>query len=83
MKGILAFIMKDKAPQVVENIRVLFEFSRCVSRGILGLPPVRKIDFTVELVLGTTLISKAPYHLVGRVKRTKSTIVRSFRKGFI
>ena len=30
---------------------------------ILGLPPKRDIDFTIELVLGAALVSKAPYRM--------------------
>jgi len=30
---------------------------------VLGIPPKRDIDFTINLVLGATLLSKSPYIL--------------------
>lgn len=38
-------------------------FSDVFRKEILGLPPMREIDFIIELVLETALIFKAPYHM--------------------
>jgi hypothetical protein len=42
----------------------IFDFGRvcrCLRKNLLGLPPYREIEFSIDLVLlGTTLISKAP-----------------------
>ena len=33
------------------------------SDDLPSLPPHREIDFTIELLLGTQLVSKTPYHM--------------------
>ena len=33
------------------------------SEEILGLPPKRDIDFTIDLVLGASPVSKTPYRM--------------------
>jgi hypothetical protein len=42
----------------------IFDFERvcrCLRKNLPGLPPYREIEFSIDLVLlGTTLISKAP-----------------------
>ena len=34
-----------------------------IFQDILSLPPMREVEFCIELQLGTTLISHAPYHI--------------------
>ena len=43
----LAFIMEDKRSIGVEEIPIICEFPDVFPEEILGLPPVRKIDFTI------------------------------------
>ncbi|XP_021746154.1 uncharacterized protein LOC110712037 [Chenopodium quinoa] len=47
----------------LENIEVVNEFLDVFPEEIPRIPPKRAIDFTIELVPGTTLISKAPYRM--------------------
>ncbi|XXG89232.1 hypothetical protein AAC387_Pa12g1284 [Persea americana] len=61
--GYLAFITEDKLSKAVEDIPVVCEFPDVFLEQIPGLPPVREIDFTIELVPGTTPISRAPYRM--------------------
>ena len=42
---------------------MLQEFRDVFPEEILGLPPRRDIDFTIELVLGETPMSKTPYRM--------------------
>ena len=42
---------------------MLQEFRNVYPDEILGLPPQRDIDFIIELVLGTTPMSKTPYRM--------------------
>ena len=42
---------------------MLQEFKDVFPNEILGLPPKRDIDFTIELVPGEEPVSKAPYRM--------------------
>ena len=42
---------------------VVSEFVDIFSKELLGLPPRREVDFSIDLVPGATPISKAPYRL--------------------
>ena len=39
------------------------EFSDVFPDEILGIPPKREIDFTIEIVLGVAPVSKTPYRM--------------------
>eukprot|EP00253_Pinus_taeda_P002988 PITA_02988 len=47
----------------LENIPVIQEFADVFSEEILGLPPKRDKDFTIELVLGVDSVFQAPYRM--------------------
>jgi hypothetical protein len=47
---------------ITEDHPVLKDFED-VFREILGLPPKRDIDFSIDLVPGDTLVSKKPYRM--------------------
>lgn len=47
----------------LENIPVIQKFVDVFPESISSLPPKRDIDFTVELITGSTPISRAPYHM--------------------
>ena len=42
---------------------MLLEFRDVFPDEILGLPPNRYIDFTIELVAGAAPVSKTPYRM--------------------
>jgi hypothetical protein len=57
--------MEEAAKDKVENIEnhlVLKDFEY-VFREIPGFPPKRDIDFSIDLVSGTALVSKTPYKM--------------------
>ena len=39
------------------------EFRDVFPDEILGIPPKREIDFTIEIVLGVAPVSKTPYRM--------------------
>ena len=47
----------------LKDIPILREYSDIFSEEILGLPPKRELDFTIELVPGAVPSSKAPYRM--------------------
>eukprot|EP00268_Persea_americana_P044467 TRINITY_DN44951_c2_g1_i2.p1 TRINITY_DN44951_c2_g1~~TRINITY_DN44951_c2_g1_i2.p1 ORF type:complete len:128 (-),score=22.24 TRINITY_DN44951_c2_g1_i2:31-414(-) len=59
----IVFITEDKQSQGVEEIPVVCEFPDVFSEKIPGLPPVRKVEFTIELMLEIVPISVAPYRM--------------------
>ena len=42
---------------------IVSEFVDVFPNELFDLPPHREVEFCIDLVLGTTLISKAPYRL--------------------
>ena len=53
---------ENEAPRL-EDFKVLQEFRDVFLDEILGIPPKRGIDFTIELVPGAAPNSKAPYRM--------------------
>ena len=53
---------RDETPRL-EDYQVLQEFRDVFPNEILGFPPKRDIDFTIELVPGVALVSKPPYRM--------------------
>ena len=53
---------RDENPRL-EDYQVLQEFKDVFPDEIPGIPPKRDIDFTIELVPGEALVSKAPYRM--------------------
>jgi hypothetical protein len=47
----------------LEDIHVVREFPDVFPDDLPGMPPERAIEFKIELQLGTTSISKAPYKM--------------------
>ena len=62
-EAFIAFIMEDKRSQGVEEIPVVCEFPDVFPEEISGFPPIREVEFTIELLQGTTPISIAPYRM--------------------
>ncbi|XXG53375.1 hypothetical protein AAC387_Pa03g1473 [Persea americana] len=62
-EAFIAFITENKRSQGVEEIPVVCEFPVVFPEEIPGLPPIREIEFTIELLPGTVPISIAPYRM--------------------
>ncbi|XP_073120649.1 uncharacterized protein [Henckelia pumila] len=72
-----------KASPELANIPVVCEFADIFSDEIPGLPPMREIDFSIELVPGTLPISKAPYRMAPlELKELKDQLEDLLNKGF-
>ncbi|XP_073119740.1 uncharacterized protein [Henckelia pumila] len=66
------------------DIPVVCEFSDIFSDEIPGLPAMREIDFSIELVPGTLPISKAPYRMAPlELKELKERLEYLLNKGYI
>ncbi|KAA3470318.1 Gag protease polyprotein [Gossypium australe] len=67
----------------VEFVPVVCEFPDVFLDELLGLPPNREIEFTMELVRGTTPISISPYRMAPmELKELKSQLQELTDRGF-
>ena len=68
----------------VGDIPVAREFPDVFPKDLPGLPPVREIDFSIELLPGTMPISQAPYRMApAELKELKTQLQELVDKGFI
>jgi hypothetical protein len=73
---------KDKVPNL-EDYVVLEEFED-VFKEVLGLPPKRDIDFSINLMPGKALVSKTPYKMSTlELKELKMKLEEILKKGYI
>ncbi|GKF76642.1 hypothetical protein Tco_0229112 [Tanacetum coccineum] len=47
----------------LKDIPVVREFSEVFPEDLLGLPPIRQVEFQIDLIPGATLVARAPYRL--------------------
>ena len=82
--GFLACITEDKPDAKIEEIPIVWEFTDVFPNKLLGMPPDRVIEFTIDLLLGTTPISKAPYWMAPRkLTELKGQLQQLLDNGFI
>jgi hypothetical protein len=55
----------DKESNSIEAIRIVSEFPNVLPEELPGIPPERKVEFAIELIPGTTPISKRAYRVSG------------------
>ena len=61
-----------------------FEFPDVFPEDLLGLPPDREVEFSIELEPSTTPISRCPYHMAPReLAEMKKQLEELMDKGFI
>ncbi|XP_042410094.1 uncharacterized protein LOC121999482 [Zingiber officinale] len=87
--GCHAFLVSIMATPVVgspslEEVEVVREFPNVFLDDIVGIPPEREVEFSIELISGAMPISKAPYRLAPtEMKELKEQIQELLDKGFI
>jgi hypothetical protein len=68
----------------LEDIRVVQDYPNIFSEELPGMPPNHDIEFLIELLPGTPLISKRPYRMpVNELVELKKQIAKLQAKGFI
>ena len=68
----------------MENIPVVREFPDVFPEEIPGLPPVREVEFTIELMPGTAPISIALYRMaLAELGELKIQLQELLEKGFV
>ena len=81
----MALILDSKREQVnLENIPVIREFPDVFPEELSGVPPEREVDLSIEVVQGTTPISRTPYRMAPtELKELKTQLQKLLDKGFI
>ena len=68
----------------LENVAVVCEFSNVFPNDLLGLPPDRELEFGIEVLPGSTLISIPSYRMAPmELKELKIQLQDLVDKGFI
>ena len=80
-KGYLATVRDTQQGELkLEDILVVREFPE----DLLGLPPDREIEFSIDLLPGSSPISKAPYQMaLAELRELKAQLQELLDKGFI
>ncbi|KAJ4792483.1 polyprotein [Rhynchospora pubera] len=83
--GYIAAVVVDSVVKPdISTIPVVREFTDVFPEDISGMPPHREIEFGIELMPGTTPISKAPYRMApAELKELKVQLEELLEKGFI
>ena len=78
-------MLDSKRGQIkLENIRVVKEFLDVFLEDLPSLSPEREVDLSVEILLGTTPISRAPYRMAPtELNELKIQLHELLDKGFI
>ncbi|XP_073120865.1 uncharacterized protein [Henckelia pumila] len=68
----------------IEDLPVVNEFPDVFLHEIPGFSPVREVEFGIELMLGTSSISREPYHLApSEMRELKNQLQDLLDKGYI
>ena len=68
----------------LENILVVKDFPDVFPEELLGIPPVREVHLSIEILPGTTPTSRAPYRMAPtELKKLKIQLQELLDKGFI
>jgi len=82
--GYITYVIDTHKEELnLDDILIVWEFPKVFPEELLGLPPDREIDFTIELVSNTAPISKAPYRMAcTELKKLKARLQELLEKGF-
>src|ERR1051325_8353653 len=81
----LAYVINTQAEKMkIEDIPVVREFPDVFPEELPGLPPVREVEFSIDLILGTGPISRAPYRMAPvELSELKVQLQELLDKGYI
>ncbi|GKE03591.1 putative reverse transcriptase domain-containing protein, partial [Tanacetum coccineum] len=68
----------------LEDIPVVIEFLEVFPEDLPGLPPVRQVEFQIDLIPGATLVARAPYRLApSEMQELSNQLQELADRGFI
>ncbi|XP_073039337.1 uncharacterized protein [Primulina eburnea] len=88
-KGCMGFLasvvdLRKESNLQLQDIDVVQDYPDVFADDVPGLPPDREVEFVIDLIPGTTLISKAPYRMAPtEMKELKTQLQELLDKGFI
>ena len=84
-QGYLAYVVETGNERtLVDEIPIVREFPDVFPDDIVGLPPEREVDFTIDFILGTEPISIPPYRMApAELRELKAQLEELLSKGFI
>lgn len=68
---------RDEGRVSVLDVPVIREFLDVVPKDLLGMPPMRHMEFRIDLTPGAASIFKVPYHFVAPEMHELSTELKS------
>ncbi|GJV46656.1 putative reverse transcriptase domain-containing protein, partial [Tanacetum coccineum] len=76
---------EDKSEEKrLEDVPTVRDFSEVFPEDLLGLPPMRQVEFQIDLVSGAALVARGPYRLAPSELQELSTQLQELSdKGFI
>ncbi|CAN6459048.1 unnamed protein product [Victoria cruziana] len=81
---VVTWMVERTTEPKVREIPVVQDYTDVFPEKLSGLPPEREIEFTIELMSGVQLISKAPYRMAPvELEELKKQIQELMDKGFI
>nr|GFC94706.1 putative reverse transcriptase domain-containing protein [Tanacetum cinerariifolium] len=68
----------------VEDVLVIRDFPEVFPKDLPGLPPLRQVEFRIDLIPGATPVALAPYRLApSELKKLSEQLKELSEKGFI
>ncbi|GJV07592.1 hypothetical protein Tco_1345248 [Tanacetum coccineum] len=82
---IRAQVMEKKSDEKrLEDIPVVREFPEVFPEDLPGLPPVRQVEFQIDLIPGAALVARAPYRLApSEMQELSNQLQELADRGFI
>ncbi|KAL7601823.1 hypothetical protein Lser_V15G22791 [Lactuca serriola] len=63
-ESLLAYVINGKEEKKkIEEVKVVSEFPEAFPEDLYGLPPIRQVEFGIDIVSGVNHVSRAPYRL--------------------
>ncbi|XP_056694933.1 uncharacterized protein [Spinacia oleracea] len=83
--GYLCSVVDLNTPEPsITDIPIVCEYPNVFPEEIPGMPPPRELDFSIELIPGSTPISKAPYRMApAELQELKKQLDDLLKKGYI
>ncbi|KAA3466185.1 zf-CCHC domain-containing protein/RVP_2 domain-containing protein [Gossypium australe] len=80
----LAYVLNTKVSETkIELVPVVYEYLDVFPEELLGLPPIREVEFAIDLIPGTSPISIAPYKMAQtELKELKAQLQKLIDRGF-
>ncbi|GKF51096.1 hypothetical protein Tco_0147563, partial [Tanacetum coccineum] len=77
--------VEDKSEKKrLKDVPVVRDFPEVFPKDLPGIPPTRQVEFQIDLILGATLIARAPYRLApSEMKELSEQLQELSDKGFI